>query len=320
MQAIMTREVVQVAPDAPLAELVSRMSGSRISCVLVCDDGRPVGVVSERDLVRVAQDLLVGRAFPERAADLMSQPVETICQDGTLEEAAAKVGETPIRRLPVVDDAGTLVGIVTQTDILAAYATMMEARVAERTAELSEANARLEGLSRLDGLLGIGNRRAMDEALAVNHGLALRYGRSWSVVLADVDHFKAYNDAYGHPAGDSALKQVSDAIVDELRGPDQLFRYGGEEFLALLPETDGVDARAVAERLANRIRSLRIEHASSEAGILTVSFGVAAARAGAPEPDHMGVLQAADEALYRAKEQGRDRVVAAGDGAEASEG
>ncbi len=168
-------------------------------------------------------------------------------------------------------------------------------------AELEKANAELEALATQDGLTGLKNHRALQERLAEEWGRASRYGTPLSLLLLDVDFFKQYNDAFGHPAGDEVLKQVSRRLEGAARETDFAARYGGEEFAVLLPHTDHEGAM----RLAERVR------AAVAAGIwplrpVTVSVGVATIR---PDmPDAAALVTGADRALYRSKADGRDRV------------
>jgi len=181
-----------------------------------------------------------------------------------------------------------------------------EQEVAARTAELRQAVAELDRLNRTDPLTGCSNLRGLRETLAVLAGAAGPPPMPYAVLAVDVDHFKAFNDCYGHPAGDSALKQIVGAIRSALRGvDDEVARVGGEEFVALLPGADLTTALAVAERIHEHVRAADIAHDCADSHILTISIGVAIAEEH-DEPE--AVLQRADSALYRAKRGGRDRV------------
>jgi diguanylate cyclase (GGDEF)-like protein len=175
----------------------------------------------------------------------------------------------------------------------------------------------------MDAVTGIGNRRFLDQSLAPAVAQARRHGRPMALIMLDVDTFKAYNELYGHPQGDACLRAVAQALQGALqRSEDALFRYGGEEFLVLLPDLSLAAAMPVAERLRLAVRGLRLLHGGGERGVVTVSLGVAAiepARPGAVTADAGALLAAADRALYQAKARGRDRVVADGDGPPAAE-
>ena len=161
-----------------------------------------------------------------------------------------------------------------------------------------------------DGLTGLWNRRSFDERLEECWRDAARKSRPLALVMLDVDHFKAYNDALGHPAGDACLSQVALALRSGvLRSSSMIARYGGEEFVVLLEDTDVASAANVAERLRATVIGRALPHPSSEiAGCVTISVG-AASNVPTLDGDHRTLLAAADAALYRAKQAGRNRVM-----------
>ena len=163
----------------------------------------------------------------------------------------------------------------------------------------------------IDGLTVVSNRRLFDDRLAMEWARAVREHSSLSVVLIDVDHFKRYNDHYGHLAGDDCLRRVAAALKAGLRRPaDLLARYGGEEFVCLLPDTDAAGALALARQLGQQVRRLGIEHAASDAApVVTVSLG-ACTQPGGVVGSSAALLREADAQLYAAKSGGRDRVSA----------
>lgn len=195
------------------------------------------------------------------------------------------------------------------------HPTVMRARVRNHLNHVRQ-RQRLASLATIDFLTGLSNRRGFEEALAKEWRRAARTGISLAVALLDIDDFKPFNEAYGHAAGDEALRQVAQAIAAPLRRPyDLAARYGGEEFAILFPHTDARGACLVAENIRIAIESLAIPHAfSTVAPSITVSLGVASAFANAASAPTM-LITVADAALYRAKEQGRNRLVLAdGDG------
>jgi len=176
-----------------------------------------------------------------------------------------------------------------------------------------QSNAQLADLAEHDGLTGILNRRAFDHRFEDILGQSRRYARPVSVLLFDVDHFKAYNDHYGHPAGDECLRRVAAALSAAMRRPgDVLARYGGEEFVAILPDTGPDGAREVAHVARQEVERLALLHSAGVDGIVTVSVGVASAYAGAADLTPGALIEQADKALYRAKHEGRNRVFVAG--------
>jgi len=179
------------------------------------------------------------------------------------------------------------------------------------TLELREANERLARLSQQDGLTGLANRRRFDLDLLRELGRARREHRPVSLVFADVDYFKAFNDTYGHPAGDECLRKVAAALRSVCRRPmDVAARYGGEEFALILPDVSEEAARHVAAEAMRAVAALEIEHRGSEvARVVTLSFGVAGC---VPDADIVAdiLLSRADQALYAAKRGGRNLAVA----------
>lgn len=173
------------------------------------------------------------------------------------------------------------------------------------------AERELRLLARTDGLTGLSNRRSLDKILAVEWQRMRRAGHSLAVAFIDIDWFKRYNDTHGHQAGDAALAAVASAIGAALQRPsDAAGRYGGEEFIAVLPDTDAPGAQRVAEGIRLAVDRLNLDHASSDFGHVTVSIGVACRQPRAGESVEM-LVKAADRALYRAKATGRNRVIVA---------
>jgi diguanylate cyclase (GGDEF)-like protein len=191
---------------------------------------------------------------------------------------------------------------------LRANVAQLELRVLERTAELREANERLSQLAVTDSLTGLANRRALFETMTREIERARRHAHPLSLIMFDIDRFKAINDAYGHAAGDRVLQRVAELALAVVRSGDLLARYGGEEFLLLAPETDLSQAVQLAERIrvAQQAAEVSIDHTMIR---FTASFGVVSLRE--DDRDASAVIARADQALYAAKEGGRNRVVAA---------
>ncbi len=179
--------------------------------------------------------------------------------------------------------------------------TVVRARVRTQLTLKAQSDL-LRELAFVDGLTGVHNRRHFDERFIAEARRAQRTRSAMAVVLADVDHFKRYNDALGHLAGDDCLRRVAGALRACLRRPtDLLARYGGEEFVCLLPDTDLAGAIGVAQLMEDTVRNLSLPHPGVE-GCVTISLGVAASNQG------QGLVEAADKALYLAKAAGRGRV------------
>lgn len=315
----MNRMVLSGEPDTSLRDVVIRMEAEGQSAFVVCEEGKPVGVITERDVVTSLARVFRGVDLANvRAGDLMASPVHTLPETAAMGEVVRIMRERGFRRVPIVDDKGQLAGIVNIGELqnasnaeLERRGRDLEAAVEARTAELRAANERLEGLSRKDGLTGLGNRRAMEEKLGELHALASRYEHvHYAVILIDIDHFKLYNDTQGHLAGDDVLRRVAGVLREGVRSVDLVYRYGGEEFLIVLPETDSAGAALVAKRIRDVLARREIPHpSSSTAGFVTVSIGYTAVT----DPDSsrqfswQDIVRHADRALYEAKRSGRDR-------------
>ena len=208
----------------------------------------------------------------------------------------------------MIRDSGLNVGsaLVYIVLTLTFHATLMALVAARLTAQLRHR-------SRHDGLTGLLDRRAIDEALQVQIQRSRRTGETFSVLMLDLDHFKAINDRFGHAAGDRALKHVAAVLREVLREVDSLGRIGGEEFLALMPGAALDAAGPVAERVRERLAASPMV---VDAAPVAMSASIGMAQWSAPDEDVSRLVGRADSALYAAKAQGRDRVVAAGAGHE----
>ena len=197
----------------------------------------------------------------------------------------------------------------------AAHAAELEARVLARTqdldkalGELTEANGRLQELSQRDALTGLHNRQFLAERMPEIWGTAVRWKQPLAMLMIDIDHFKQVNDVHGHAGGDEALKAVAEVIARIMRRPgDHAMRYGGEEFLVVLPQTHAAGAMHMAERIRQEVAALTVTHGGQLIS-LTVSIGVACATPG-PRTAMAMMLQLADRLLYQAKAEGRNRCV-----------
>lgn len=204
---------------------------------------------------------------------------------------------------PLSDLEGNTIGMVeTFTDIT-------ERKQAEEA--LQRANRELEIMAREDSLTKLANRRKFDEYLEVEWRRQKRARKTVSLIMCDVDNFKNYNDTYGHPAGDACLVKIADVLRQSIhRVSDMGARYGGEEFAVIMPETDIHGAKIVADRIHRGLKEAGIPHSRSDAApYVTVSYGVATM---IPRDDlpSWALIETADRRLYRAKQLGRNRIVA----------
>ncbi len=190
---------------------------------------------------------------------------------------------------------------------------LLEEKVKARTAELEEANRKLACLSITDGLTNLTNRRHFDEVLIMEWQRAKRQRHPLAVAMIDVDHFKVFNDNFGHQSGDECLRRIAAVLSANVqRSSDLIARYGGEEFVIILPGMNVKDAAVFAETIRHRVQSEGLKHTKiTETGVVTVSIGVGS-RIPQLEDDVEIILREADLALYEAKRRGRNKVVATG--------
>jgi len=298
--------------------------------LLVVDDDEPTRDVIVRRLQRIGHAVTGARDGGEALELIAAEPFDAVLLDIKMPGLTGFDVLRAVRRtrsvtdLPVImvtssDDSDSIVEalelgandyITKPLDFPVALARIRTQLLLRHVVvALEAANRQLERLSFLDGLTGIANRRRFDESLAREWRRAQREQAPLSVILVDIDFFKAYNDRYGHEAGDEILKRVAAALDGAVNRPaDVVARYGGEEFVAVLPGTDADGAVRLGERLRAAVAEPAIAHAGSAAGEhVTISVGVATAvpaRDAAPE----ALVAAADRALYQAKRDGRNRV------------
>jgi len=320
----MSTDLRTVDIDATLDDVLGLMRKHVYSCLIVVNNNIPVGIITERDLVKVLSDLLWSNqqrlsnphqlSKPQRllyVTDLMSAPPVCIDESDTLYDALVVTQSHGIRHLPVVNEANHLVGLVTQTNIAQAHFTaverhreVIEQEIRDRTQEVVDANEKLKELALQDSLLGIGNRRAMEVDIHFTHANSKRHRREYTCALLDVDYFKRYNDNYGHQAGDDALRQVANSIKSSIRCSDRLYRYGGEEFLVLMPETNLFAATQAISRVLKNIELLELPHEKSALNHITISGGIGSV---VNNESWETVVREADSFLYEAKELGRNQ-------------
>jgi diguanylate cyclase len=201
-----------------------------------------------------------------------------------------------------------LAGVLPWFGLMGGYVNQLRHRLSDSNRQLKVAYGRIEQIAVRDELTGVYNRRFLLEVLGREHARALRLGSTFLVCMIDIDHFKSVNDTLGHGAGDAVLRQFAKIAADGLRAVDVLGRYGGEEFLLILPDTDGTGACTAAERVRSAIEAATFAQLPTDRRV-TVTIGVAASRVGESVQDLLG---RADGALYKGKADGRNRVVAVG--------
>ncbi|MGD1856219.1 MAG: diguanylate cyclase domain-containing protein [Leptolyngbyaceae cyanobacterium] len=323
VEEVMVNSVVQGAVDESVMQIAQKMTGYRVSCIVIVDaiNHVPLGIITERD---ITQFHVLGLSLTETAAGtVMSTPLTTVQPQDSLWCVHERMHKLRVHRLVVVEPTGKLAGIVTQTQMIKLlnpaelYQVMeqMQQTIEQQTQQLRELNRALqvanEELGRqasLDKLTQLSNRRRFDEYLAESWQRLSQLQGELTLILCDVDNFKAYNDTYGHVQGDACLARISQALKQTVRSStDLVARYGGEEFAMVLPECGVVGAKRVLENIFQQIDVLKIPHTSSNVDEhVTMSLGAAVVRLPcASSPTNF--LQLADKQLYESKHQGRNQ-------------
>lgn len=266
---------------------------------LSCEELRAVGLCPENEpksrMEWAYRDLQIAFHTAVEHSDLLQDQLQQKNQDLMAEIVQRQSAESKLQRM---------------MDLVSREKSDLESMV-QILLEHGDASAREGEEARTDSLTGIANRRRFDEALTHEWQRHSRSGGPLSVILSDVDHFKLYNDHYGHQAGDDCLRAVAQAIRNACQRPtDVVARYGGEEFAVILAETDEDGARYVAERVREAVVNASLPHAYSPVGAtVTLSLGVATRRPQTGRPDNSRLMmEEADRRLYLAKRNGRNQV------------
>jgi len=299
-------EVKKVSHDTPIGHVLAQLVDAD-DAVIVCEEGVGKGIVTTHDAVH----LLHGDIdMNEPVHRHMSSPLHTVTDDLTVGEAVATLREKHFKRLVVRDPLKSdVISIISQRDLIGVAYSRWADLMRHHALELREIinvlerkTARLEQIAATDPLTGAANRTRFEELLVNEQH---RHARSpkipFAVILLDIDHFKRINDTWGHNQGDVVLKGVAQHVQNQLRHYDTLARWGGEEFAVLLPQTDLEAARSVAEKICRSLAATEF----GQVGQVTASLGVALYRPGETGSELLG---RADDALYRAKRNGRNRV------------
>jgi diguanylate cyclase (GGDEF)-like protein len=317
IRQLMSTNVRCVGANASVRETAQVMQASECACVVVVEHDVPVGIVTERDMIRILTEILA--LYPVDyfyIRDFMSTPPICLNENICLYEALVLAQSKNFDRIPVVDASRRVVGLVSRETLADAHLAAVEQerdaieqQVYSRSRALSESNRKLQALALQDSLLRVGNRRAMEMDVQSSHLNAIRYGHSYALALIDVDWFKRYNDHYGHCAGDKALIAVANCVKDSIRRGDRVYRYGGEELLVLMPETSQREAMEAVSRITSALFQLNIEHSKSPLHRLTISAGVSAFTGAGTgvRGSWESVLEEADTFLYQAKALGRNQ-------------
>jgi len=299
------RRMKWVNRDEKISSLLKDMANNFYDNVIIIQDFIPIGIFTTKDIMRlIKNDINLDVEIYKH----MSSPVQSIHKNSSIREALNFIRENNYKRVIVVEDNGTLAGIISQKELISLTYSKWAVMMKEYQEELSEINtilrnksAEYEHIASTDPLTGLYNRYKFSELYVSSYKSMIQRHNDMSLVMLDIDYFKRVNDVYGHNAGDATLIQVSHAILRTLRNIDIVCRWGGEEFIILLPTANLSNATTLAEKLRAQIEKNDIDIV----GNITASFGVAQVKEG---DDMESVIDRADKALYLAKHSGRNCV------------
>lgn len=295
-----------VRPDDKISETISQMVYQNVDCLIVFDDDNcPIGIITSKDILQIMYAFEGGRDTVEA---FMSHPIQTLVGNATILQAIEFSQNKHFKRIIVTDEKHKLLGIITQKELIAQtylrWSGLVKdhfAKLNELSAVLEEQNRQLSHMAAYDQLTGLHNRYFFIELFNKEYSYAKRHDGFLFLILMDIDRFKNINDTYGHNIGDAVLCEVATLCKDILRAYDLFARWGGEEFVILLPCDTNEDGLEVAEKTRLAVQN----HTFSHIGKLTCSFGVSRTVDG----DTLETLiERADKALYIAKSDGRNCV------------
>jgi diguanylate cyclase (GGDEF)-like protein len=301
----LSRRARWVKSDMKTSDLLQEMTSKQYESVVIVENFKPIGIFTTKDIIRMIknnQNLELSVSF------YMSSPVDTISKNCSVKEALEFIKEKHYKRVVVIDEEGKMSGIITQKELISLSYSRWAMLIKEHHEELTQINASLlnkskkyEEMASTDSLTGLYNRGKFLEVYLSSYKTMQERGNSMSFILVDIDYFKKVNDTYGHNVGDEVLVLIAHELQKTLRNIDIVCRWGGEEFVVLLPATEVENAAALAEKLRAHIESLVLQKVER----VTASFGVTKIYV---EDDIKSVVERADKALYDAKKSGRNMV------------
>jgi len=286
-------------------KVLSDMLENSYDSVIVVENLKPIGILTTKDIVRLIKERS-NLTYP--IENYMVSPVDSVNKDISIADALNFIKRKHYKRVIVVDDNGVLVGVVTQKELISLTYTNWSLMMREHQEELREINTMLktrnkeyELLASTDHLTGLYNRYKFKELYDSSFRLMVQRKSHMSIIMLDIDYFKRVNDTYGHNIGDKVLILIAKILLESIRDIDMVCRWGGEEFLVLLPAVELEKAKGIAQKIRQKIEQTPID----VVGRITASLGVAQVDYSLSMEE---VIGKADEALYLAKNSGRNNV------------
>lgn len=288
-------------------DVLRMMNSSVFDSVILYDETKAVGIITTKDTIRLLND---GCDLRRPIRDFMSSPVHSIDEESSIHTAFEFIQREHFKRVIVSNKRGEIIGQISQKELLAKVYSRWAENLKTRGKQLEEVNRLLEArasmyeeMAQLDPLTHLPNRSSFETKMLDEFTRIERYGSgAFSLIFFDIDHFKLINDNYGHLVGDHVLKSISTQCRELLRSNDMLARWGGEEFVVILPLVDAAGAVQVAEKM----RAFIAEYIFEQVGHISCSFGVSQYQ---KEDTPNSLLHRTDTAMYQAKSSGRNCVV-----------
>jgi len=297
------RRMKWVSKDDSTFEILAELASKSFDNVIIIEDKKPIGILTTKDIMRLIKQR---EDLDLPISNYMTTPVESIQKDSSIKEALEFIKEKHYKRIIVVNEKGSITGIITQKDLISLTYSRWAVLMKEYQDELNEINKNLESkykeyetMACFDPLTGLYNRYKFSGLFLSLYAVMLQRHNSMSLIMLDIDFFKKINDTYGHNIGDTVLVELSNLLQKTLRNIDIICRWGGEEFVVLLPTASLQNTCKLAEKLRQSIEKLKIENIEQ----ISASFGVAKVKEGEEMQD---VINRADKALYLAKNSGRN--------------
>lgn len=305
-EILLTSHIKQAFVITPASEVARMMDSILYDCVVVDEEESPVGIVTTKDIIRMLGN---DEDLSKPISEYMSTPLQTVRYDVSIKEALDFIQKKHFKRIIVTNYDERIIGQITQEEIVAKVYSKWAENMRDNDTQLREVNKLLEAraikyeeLSIMDNLTGIFNRSKFELELRNEIKRVQRYNTdTFSLVFFDIDHFKSINDNFGHLEGDNVLREIAKLVEINLRGTDTLARWGGEEFVIIMPFTPLDLARIVAEKFRNTITEADFDVVSK----ITCSFGISEFK---EDDTAQSIILRADKAMYMAKENGRNRV------------
>jgi len=282
--------------NMPTKEAISLLQDDLDDALIVVKDKKPIGIVTVRDVLKIFANNLPQDV---EISNYMNSPLQTLPKTTTIKKALIFLKEKHFKRAIIEDDNGGILGIITQAELT----RFLYNKWIELSRQNIDIAKEFEKIAKMDPLTRTYNRMKFDEVIESEESRIKRHNISfYSVVMVDIDNFKEINDTFGHTTGDNILKNFASVTEECIRKNDILFRWGGEEFIIFLPQTECKNAVVAAEKVRNLIESYNFEGP----GRVTCSFGVSAKRD--MQDSIENIVKRADEALYMAKRSGKNIV------------